>query len=86
MNEILLELDKLRKEFQEVKIMLDNNREYMTIEQWANYIGVGRTTAFSLIKRRDIEKCCLRIGKRTMIVRKIWDEIAKQHAELKTAI
>lgn len=49
------------------------NRQNLSIEETAAYTGIGRDTIYKLIKQEDCN-FTLRVGKRTMIKRKRFEE------------
>lgn len=49
------------------------NRQNLSIEETAAYTGIGRDTIYKLIKQDDCN-FTLRVGKRTMIKRKRFEE------------
>lgn len=61
-------------------------KEYMTVEEFAKYQGISRAYAFQLIERKSFPACILRIGKRTFIVKKLYDEHAEKLAKMHAAM
>ncbi len=57
-----------------------DQRAYMTIEQFAEYLGVCRCTAFRILEKKAMECCKLRIGKRIVVIRSVFDQIAQKFA------
>lgn len=61
-------------------------KEYMTVEEWAEYQGISRPYAYQLVRRKDFPPVTLRMGKRNFIIRKLWDEHAEKLAKQRVAM
>lgn len=59
---------------------MENNRTLLSIEEFCNYVGIGKTKARELIS----DPCCkyvVRIGRRVFIHKELFDVELKKNAK-----
>ena len=61
-------------------------REYLSVEEFGEYIGVSRPYAYQMVQGRNFPPCILMIGRRKMIIRKLWDTHAERLAKQRVAM
>lgn len=59
---------------------MDSNKTLLTIDQFCNYVGIGKTKARELISNPSC-KYVVRIGRRVFIHKELFDEELKKNAK-----